>query len=94
MISAYTVACTGKDVIGRKCPRMQLDFKRICAKCQESDDIGESLFGQEVKDWRQPYLIFLQHWVLSPYRTDTMKVQRKSSKFFVEDSPLFGRGFN
>lgn len=70
------------------------DFQKDCMSCQESNDVHESLFVQEAIDWKQTYVDFLQHRLLPPNRSDTMKVKNKSSRFFVEDGFLFRRWFN
>lgn len=51
-----------------------------CAQCQEPLDIGESLYVQEYGDWRQPYLDFLRHWLLSSNSSYATKIKKKSSK--------------
>lgn len=64
------------------------------SKCQESLEVGESFFFEEVGDWRQRYLDLLQHEMLLLNRTDALKVQRKSIRFFIEDGLLFRKGIN
>lgn len=64
------------------------------SKCQEMVDVNEALFIQETGDWREPYLDYLQHRLLPPNRTDAAKVQKKYSRFFVNECTLFRRGLN
>lgn len=52
-----------------------------CPKCQEMIDVTEALFIQEVGDWRQPYLDYLQHRLLLSNHTDAAKIQKKSLKY-------------
>lgn len=70
------------------------DLQKKCLKCQEFLDVKESLFVEEVGDWRQPYLDFFQRKLLPLTRTDALKVQRKSTRFFIEDGLLFRKGIN
>lgn len=56
--------------------------------------MDESLFFQEAGDWRHLYLDFLQHCLLPPKRSDTMKIKTKSSRFFLEGGLVFRRSFN
>lgn len=56
-------------------------------------NVSEALFIQEAGDWRQPYLDYLQHKLLPLNRADAVKIQKKSSKFFVKEGELFKRGF-
>lgn len=65
-----------------------------CTQCQEALDIGGSLFIQEVEDWRKPYLDFFQLCLWPSKRSDVMKMKRKSSRFFLEESLLFRRDLN
>lgn len=52
--------------------------------CQEPLDVGESLFVQEVGDWRKPYLYFLQQFLLPTNRSDAMKIKSKTLMFMVD----------
>lgn len=70
------------------------DLQGKCTKCQECLDIKEALFIEEAGDWRQPYLDFLEQKLLPSNRNDAMKIQKKSTRFFVEDWLLFRRGLN
>lgn len=42
----------------------------------------------------EPYLNFLQHRLRPPNRSNAMKIQKKSSRFFVDGALLFRKGFN
>lgn len=91
--SAYIDACKG----GYYWPSMKQDAADLqgkCTKCQECLDVQEALFLEEAGDWRQPYLDFLEHKLLPSNRNDALKVQKKSTRFFVEDGLLFRRGLN
>lgn len=68
---------------------MHLIFRKSAYKCQDFLDVKESLLVEEAGDWRQPYLDFLQHKLLPLKRADALKVQKKSTRFFVEDGFLF-----
>lgn len=50
------------------------ELQKSCVKCQESLDVGEFLFVEEAGDWRHRYLVFLQHKLLPPNRTDAVKI--------------------
>lgn len=72
-------------------PGMAKDDARIqrgCPKLQESLDVDWSLFVQEVEDWKQLYLDLLQHHLLQSHRPDAIIIQKKLSRFFVEDDLL------
>lgn len=43
---------------------------------------------QEAGVWRQSYLDFFQHHLLPPNRSEAMKIQMKSLRFFVKDDLL------
>lgn len=49
---------------------------------------------QETRDRRQSYLDFLQYSLLPLNRSNAMKIQRKSSRFVVQNGLLFRLGFN
>lgn len=55
------------------------ELQKKPTKYQESIVVEESLFIEEAGDWRQPYLDFYQHKMLSPNRTDALKIKRKST---------------
>lgn len=60
------------------------NIQNDCSKCQESLDVGESLFVPEVVKSETTILDFLQHGLPPPNRFDAMKIQRKSSRSFIK----------
>lgn len=69
-------------------------LQRGCVRYQESLNIWESLFIQETRNCRQPYLDFLQYRLLPPNCSETIQIQRKSSTFFIKEAFLFRRGLD
>lgn len=59
MTKVFIRACRDKVITGLRQPARLLTFSK--ARCQESLDVEESLFVQQVGDWRQPYVDILQH---------------------------------
>lgn len=70
------------------------DVQQSCPRCQEAVDVNEALFVQEVGDWRQPYLDYLQYRLLPSNCTNVAMIRKKSSRFFVDKGVLLGTGFN
>lgn len=50
------------------------EMHKGCAKCQETLDVGKSLFVKEAGDWRQSYLEFFQHQLLPLNHTNETKI--------------------
>lgn len=50
------------------------DVQQRCSRFQETVDVNEALFVQEVGDWRQPYFNYLQHRLLPPNHADAAKI--------------------
>lgn len=61
------------------------ELHTACSLCQEPLYTRESLFIQEVGDWRQPYMDFLQQRLLLANHSDEMKIKRKFLSLFVEE---------
>lgn len=70
------------------------DVNSIVQNAKKQSNVNEALFVQEAKDWMQPYLNYLQRWLLPPHCTDAIKIQKKSFRFFVDEGNMFRRGFN
>lgn len=69
------------------CPEMvkaAAKMQRACMQCHEPLNIKESLFVQEVEDWRWSYLDFLLHRMLPFNCSDATKIKKKSSSSLLK----------
>ncbi|EXB67550.1 hypothetical protein L484_005999 [Morus notabilis] len=64
------------------------------SKCQLARATDEALTAHLTKDWRIPYLEYMQNGILHTGSREAYKLRRLALRYFSEGNILFQKGFN
>lgn len=81
--------------MGIYCPTMAVQSAAVqdkCKDCQAPPQQAEICIA-EVEDWRKPYIEYIQHERLPSNRQDALKIQRKDTRFFINEGIQYRRSY-